>query len=90
MIILDFMRLKLMLEQIKISVPTQKMPRKLATSASACRKLSKKSEVMGINTKALEFEETQVSYSYNNYKFVEHLLNSKYIFIYNYLDCATA
>lgn len=37
------------------------MPRKLITSASACKKLSKKAELMGINTKALEFEEAQVS-----------------------------
>lgn len=44
------------------SVPTQKMPRKLLTSASACKKLARKSELMGINTKALEFEEAQVSH----------------------------
>lgn len=42
-------------------VPTQKMPRLLTTSASACRKLLRKAELMGIDTLALEMQETQVS-----------------------------
>ncbi|KRT80043.1 PHD finger motif containing protein, partial [Oryctes borbonicus] len=44
-----------------LSVPTQKMPRLLTTSASACRKLLKKAELMGINTPALEMQETQIA-----------------------------
>ncbi|KAK9731321.1 PHD-finger [Popillia japonica] len=42
-------------------VPTQKMPRLLTTSASACRKLLKKAELMGINTPVLEMQETQIA-----------------------------
>lgn len=41
-------------------VPTQKMPRLLTTSASACRRLIHKAGLMGIDTAALEFQETQV------------------------------
>lgn len=36
------------------------MPRALTTSASACKKLMKKAEVMGIDAAALEFQEAQV------------------------------
>lgn len=43
-------------------VPTQKMPRLLTTSASACRRLILKAELMGIDTDALEFQEAQVSF----------------------------
>ncbi|XP_018579078.1 PHD finger protein 14 isoform X2 [Anoplophora glabripennis] len=42
-------------------VPTQKMPRLLTTSASACRKLLRKAELMGINTLALEMQEAQAA-----------------------------
>ncbi|XP_067012108.2 PHD finger protein 14 isoform X2 [Anabrus simplex] len=42
-------------------VPTQKMPRLLTTSASACRKLLRKAELMGIDTQALEVQEAQVA-----------------------------
>jgi len=45
---------------IHLSVPTQKMPRSLNTSASACKKLMVKTELMGIDAKALEFQEQQV------------------------------
>ncbi|KAK0095862.1 hypothetical protein PV326_007195 [Microctonus aethiopoides] len=41
-------------------VPTQKMPRLLTTSASACRQLAKKAELMGIDTVALEAQEAQL------------------------------
>jgi len=44
-----------------ISVPTQKMPRLLTTSASAYRKLLRKAELMGIDTQALEIQEAQVA-----------------------------
>lgn len=37
------------------------MPRLLTTSASACRKLLKKAELMGIDTSALEMQEAQVA-----------------------------
>lgn len=37
------------------------MPRLLTTSASACRKLILKAELMGIDTAALEFQEAQVN-----------------------------
>lgn len=37
------------------------MPRLLTTSASACRKLLKKAELMGIDTVALEMQEAQVA-----------------------------
>lgn len=43
------------------SVPTQKMPRLLTSSASACRRLMLKAQLMGINTEALEFQETQMA-----------------------------
>lgn len=39
------------------------MPRLLSTSASACRKLILKAELMGIDTAAQEFEEAQVKYN---------------------------
>lgn len=42
-------------------VPTQKMPRLLTTSASACRKLLAKAELMGIDTTALEMQEAQMT-----------------------------
>ncbi|KAH0554882.1 hypothetical protein KQX54_013616 [Cotesia glomerata] len=41
-------------------VPTQKMPRLLTTSASACRQLARKAELMGIETAALEAQEAQL------------------------------
>lgn len=37
------------------------MPRLLTTSASACRKLLRKAELMGINTLALEMQEAQAA-----------------------------
>lgn len=37
------------------------MPRLLTTSASACRKLLRKAELMGIDTSALEIQEAQVA-----------------------------
>jgi hypothetical protein len=43
------------------AVPTQKMPRLLTTSASACRKLIRKAELMGVDCKALETQEAQVA-----------------------------
>lgn len=43
-----------------VLVPTQKMPRPLTTSASACKKLMKKAELMGVNAASLEFQEAQV------------------------------
>lgn len=36
------------------------MPRLLTTSASACRRLLTKAELMGIDVAALEFQEAQV------------------------------
>lgn len=45
---------------IIIQVPTQKMPRLLSTSASACRRLILKAKLMDVDTAALEFQETQV------------------------------
>ncbi|OXU19059.1 hypothetical protein TSAR_008441 [Trichomalopsis sarcophagae] len=42
-------------------VPTQKMPRLLTTSATACRALQRKAELMGVNTIALENQEEQIS-----------------------------
>lgn len=41
-------------------VPTQKMPRLLTTSASACRQLARKAELMGVDTAALEAQEAQL------------------------------
>ncbi|GAB0092811.1 PHD finger protein 14 [Sergentomyia squamirostris] len=41
-------------------VPTQKMPRMLVTSASACRRLIAKGRLMGIDAEALEFQEAQM------------------------------
>lgn len=41
-------------------VPTQKMPRLLTTSASACKKLLHKAELMGIDTEALETQDAHV------------------------------
>lgn len=41
-------------------VPTQKMPRLLPTSATACRKLLHKAKMMGIDTVALEMQDAQV------------------------------
>lgn len=43
------------------SVPTQKMPRLLTTSASACNRLLKKAQLMGINTLALEMQDAQIA-----------------------------
>jgi hypothetical protein len=51
----------LALTLLLISVPTQKMPRLLTTSASAYRKLLRKAELMGIDTQALEIQEAQVA-----------------------------
>ncbi|ERL93923.1 hypothetical protein D910_11209 [Dendroctonus ponderosae] len=42
-------------------VPTQKMPRLITTSASACRKLLRKAELMGIDTSALEMHDAQIT-----------------------------
>uniref|UniRef100_A0A336MUK3 CSON006952 protein n=1 Tax=Culicoides sonorensis TaxID=179676 RepID=A0A336MUK3_CULSO len=42
-------------------VPTQKMPRLLQSSASAVRTLIKKTELMGINAAAMEFEQAQIA-----------------------------
>lgn len=42
-------------------VPTQKMPRLLTTSASARRRLMYKAQLMGIDTTALEVQETQIA-----------------------------
>lgn len=42
-------------------VPTQKMPRLLTTSATACKKLLLKAELMGIDTAAMEFQEAQMT-----------------------------
>lgn len=47
-------------DAISISVPTQKMPRLLSTSASASKKLMKKAELIGVDAAALEFQEAQV------------------------------
>lgn len=41
-------------------VPTQKMPRLLTTSASACRQLTRKADLMGVDTSALEAQEAQL------------------------------
>ncbi|CAB0009582.1 unnamed protein product [Nesidiocoris tenuis] len=41
-------------------VPTQKMPRLLTTSASACRALWRKAELSGADTQSLALRETQV------------------------------
>lgn len=57
------MRLETNIIFFEISVPTQKMPRLLNTSASACKKLMQKAELMGIDAVALEFQETQVNFS---------------------------
>ncbi|XP_045469446.1 PHD finger protein 14 isoform X2 [Harmonia axyridis] len=42
-------------------VPTQKMPRLLTTSASACKRLLKKAQLMGIDTLALEMQDAQIA-----------------------------
>ncbi|XP_055525777.1 PHD finger protein 14 [Wyeomyia smithii] len=42
-------------------VPTQKMPRLLTTSATACKKLLLKAELMGIDAAAMEFQEAQMT-----------------------------
>lgn len=42
-------------------VPTQKMPRLLTTSAFACRRLLRKAELMGVDTRALELQEAQIA-----------------------------
>uniref|UniRef100_A0A182K5S6 PHD finger protein 14 n=1 Tax=Anopheles christyi TaxID=43041 RepID=A0A182K5S6_9DIPT len=42
-------------------VPTQKMPRLLITSATACKKLLYKAELMGLDRTAIEFQEAQVA-----------------------------
>lgn len=42
-------------------VPTQKMPRLLQSSASAVRTLIKKTDLMGINAAAMEFEQAQIA-----------------------------
>ncbi|KAK9880980.1 hypothetical protein WA026_014330 [Henosepilachna vigintioctopunctata] len=42
-------------------VPTQKMPRLLTTSASACKRLLKKAQLMGIDTLALEMQDSQIA-----------------------------
>jgi hypothetical protein len=46
-------------------VPTQKMPRLLTTSASACKKLITKADLMGIDAAAMEFQEAQVCETVN-------------------------
>lgn len=55
------MNLNLIFACFFIVVPTQKMPRLLSTSASACRRLLAKAELMGIDVAALEFQEAQVN-----------------------------
>ncbi|XP_052873753.1 PHD finger protein 14 [Anopheles cruzii] len=42
-------------------VPTQKMPRLLITSATACKKLLLKTEFMGLDMAATEFQEAQMA-----------------------------
>ena len=42
------------------------MSRLLTTSASACRKLVHKADLMGIDSAALEFQEAQVKYNHNH------------------------
>uniref|UniRef100_A0A2M4A5V2 Putative phd finger protein n=1 Tax=Anopheles triannulatus TaxID=58253 RepID=A0A2M4A5V2_9DIPT len=42
-------------------VPTQKMPRLLITSATACKKLLMKAELMGLDVAAIEFQEAQTA-----------------------------
>ncbi|XP_055630317.1 PHD finger protein 14 [Toxorhynchites rutilus septentrionalis] len=42
-------------------VPTQKMPRLLTTSATACKKMLLKAELMGIDSAAMEFQEAQMT-----------------------------
>lgn len=42
-------------------VPTQKMPRLLTTSATVCKKLLLKAELMGIDAAAMEFQEAQMT-----------------------------
>ncbi|XP_050074320.1 PHD finger protein 14 [Anopheles maculipalpis] len=42
-------------------VPTQKMPRLLITSATACKKLLYKAELMGLDMAAIEFQEAQIA-----------------------------
>uniref|UniRef100_A0AAG5DUX8 PHD finger protein 14 n=1 Tax=Anopheles atroparvus TaxID=41427 RepID=A0AAG5DUX8_ANOAO len=42
-------------------VPTQKMPRLLITSATACKKLLFKAELMGLDMAAIEFQEAQMA-----------------------------
>lgn len=46
---------------VSFLVPTQKMPRLLTTSASACKRLLRKAELMGIDTVSLEMQEAQVA-----------------------------
>ncbi|XP_026275307.1 PHD finger protein 14 [Frankliniella occidentalis] len=41
--------------------PSQKMPRALITSATACRLLWRKGELAGLNTQAMEIQETQIA-----------------------------
>lgn len=41
--------------------PTQKMPRALTTSATACRLLWRKAELAGMNTQAMEAQEAQIA-----------------------------
>ncbi|XP_049279631.1 PHD finger protein 14 isoform X2 [Anopheles funestus] len=42
-------------------VPTQKMPRLLITSATACKKMLYKAELMGLDMAAIEFQEAQIA-----------------------------
>lgn len=58
---LCLMNLDLIFDFFAFLVPTQKMPRLLSTSASACRRLLAKAELMGIDVAALEFQEAQVN-----------------------------
>lgn len=52
------------------------MPRLLTTSASACRKLILKAELMGIDTAALEFQEAQVTF----YELIDQFMFVMYYF----------
>nr|CAD7267206.1 unnamed protein product [Timema shepardi] len=58
---LDVEWVELDMHSFPSSVPTQKMPRLLTTSASAVRKLMLKAELMGIDTQSLEIQEADVA-----------------------------
>lgn len=71
------------------TVPTQKIPRLLTTSASACRRLLTKAELMGIDVAALEFQEAQIA-SLNDVRKKWHIPPAFSVeFIAYYLDRIT-